>query len=104
MGIRSIFTPHPEAVSPAYRYGMLIFILVMLAWQVEWYVTLRPDYDYDPYGTGVVLLMALLGHLASAFKWPKRVTVALCVLALSWSLFGLFYLIYLSPVLYPSPP
>jgi len=104
MNIRSIFTEPPKLSSLVYRYyryPMLIAILLLLALHIQWYVTLPPGYHYDPYRGFVVVLMLLFNHLAFLFKWPPSVTVILRILALSWTVFGLFYAFYLSRVLYP---
>lgn len=56
-----------------------------------------------PYG-GVVLILALLFHiLAYRFTWPTRITVIMRALAWIWIVFTLFYILYLSRVLYPLP-
>jgi hypothetical protein len=80
---------------------MLVFILVLLAQQIQWHVTLPPTYDGDPYDNYVLILMLLFNHLAFAFKCPHRVSVALWVLAWSWLGFASFYCLYFSRVLYP---
>jgi len=90
-----------KVVVSSYRYGMLALILGVLAHHIHWHVTLPPGYSYDPYASYVCALMLLLNHLAFAFKWPRRVNIAMWVLAWSWLIFGLFYICYLSRVLYP---
>ena len=88
--------------SLVFRYGMLAFILGLLARQIK--ISLMfPTYDGDPYGNYVVSLMLLFNHLVFAFKWPRRVARALWILSWSWLIFGLFYILYLSNVLYPLP-
>jgi hypothetical protein len=104
MGIRSTRKEPSEATGPVYRYGMLVFILVLFAWEMQLHLTLPPTYDGDPYKGYVVVLMLLFNHLAMAFNWRRRVVVALWVLAWSWLVFGLFYIFYLSHALYPSSP
>jgi hypothetical protein len=93
-----------EAAPPIYRYGMLIFILVLLAREIQLHLTLPPAYNSDPYEGFVGVLMLLFNHLAMAFRWPRGVAVALWVLAWSWIVFGCFYILYLSHALYPSSP
>jgi hypothetical protein len=62
-----------------------------------------PTYRFD-YG-GVLLILAFLFHfLAYRFAWPTRVTVILRVLACICVVFALFYIFYLSRVLYPLAP
>ena len=88
MGIRSIFTAPPsESVHPVYRYGMLVFILILLVQQIQFHLTLSPAYDGDLYRGYVGVLMLLFMHLSFAFKWPKRVAAVLWVLVLSWLVF-----------------
>ena len=61
MDIRSIFKPpEPKADHPLFRYGMLVFILVLLAEKIKWHLSLTPGYTGDPYGGYVVILMLLL--------------------------------------------
>jgi hypothetical protein len=86
---------------PLYRYGMLAYILVMSVWQIELYLTRPADYEGDPYGGFVCVLMLLFGHLAMAFKWRRGVAIALWVLTSGWIVFGFFYVFYWSHVLYP---
>ena len=64
----------------------------------------RPIWRSDPYRGVVVILAFLLLFLATQFAWPARVTVILRVLALIGFVFALFYIFYLSRVLYPLPP
>lgn len=108
------------------RYDDIVFILVILfyfvAYQFAWptpvnvilrilswiclvfilffcYIRTRSD----PYG-GVFLILAFLFYfLAYKFKWSTRVTVIMRVLAWIWIVFTLFYILYLSRVLYPLP-
>lgn len=106
MNIRSIFTEPSKPLHPAYSYGMLVVILYLLVKSTRWYLALPPDWPYDRYGDFVVILMLLFLHLSYQFRWPTSVTVILRILALSWTVFGLFYIIYLFyvlPSLSPSP-
>jgi hypothetical protein len=88
---------------PLYRYGMLLFIIGLLAWFIHLDLTSPPSYYSDPYGPYIVPLMLLFGHLAYAFKWPRLVSIALQTLTWSWIVFGLFYLCYSTRVLFPLP-
>jgi hypothetical protein len=88
---------------PLYRYGMLLFIIGLLAWLIHLDLTSPPSYYSDPYGPYIVPLMLLFIHLAYAFKWPRLVSIGLQTLAWSWIVVGLFYIFYLSRVLYPLP-
>jgi hypothetical protein len=103
MSIRSLSTGPLKADHPAYRYGMLALILVLLAQNIHLYLGLPPAYRGDPYGNGVVGLMLLFVHLAYWFRWPSAIAVALKFLAWGWLVFGAFYIFYLSHVLYPLP-
>ena len=86
---------------PVYSYGMLVLILGLVAWDIQWYVNLPAGYSYDPYGNGIGALALLLAHLAFQFRWPIRVTIVLRILALAWLLFAFVYVFYLSRVLFP---
>jgi hypothetical protein len=97
----SKFVEPAEPAHPAVRYGMLALILVLLAWNIHLFVTLTPGYSGDPYMNGVVVLMLLFNHVAYQFKWPHSATAALRILAWIWLALGLFYIFYLSRVLYP---
>jgi len=58
----------------------------------------------DPYRGVVIIPSFLLLFLANRFEWPKRVTVILRVLAWIGFVFALFYIFYLSRILYPLTP
>ncbi len=103
MGIRSKRTDPSGAAGPVYRYGMLVFILGLLAWNIHWHLTLPPSYDGDPYSTSIIILTLLFNHLVAAFKWPRHVSVVLWALSWSWMAFTLFYVFYWGRVLYPLP-
>lgn len=106
MGSRSGRTDayRPVIHHPLYRYGMLVPALWLLAEHVHWHVTLPPGFTGDPYVLYFLVLAFLLIHLASAFKWPKPVSIVLYVLAPTWGWFCVFYIKYLSPVPFPLPP
>ncbi len=95
MNIRSALTEPLGPSRPAYRYGMLAFILVLLGWSIQWHYSLPPGYSGDRYGGDVLVLMMLFNHLAYQFTWPIRVLVGLRILAWSWTGFGLFYVVSL---------
>ncbi|MBM4024425.1 MAG: hypothetical protein FJ280_03340 [Planctomycetes bacterium] len=69
MKARSLFTePPPSSLSyPAYRYGMLVVILLLLAGNLRLYLSLPPGYIGDPYMNSVVVLMLFFNHLAYSF-------------------------------------
>jgi len=106
---------------------MLMFLLYFVAFQFAWpkpvnvilrvlaligfvfalfyfFYRRRPIWRSDPYRGVVVILAFLLLFLANRFAWPTRVTVILRVLTWICVVFALFYIFYLSRVLYPLPP
>lgn len=90
------FTEPAKDVNPAYRYGMLAFCFMLLAWDVQWHLRLSPGYPYERYGNTVVGLMLLLNHLAYSFRWPVKITVALRVCDWCWIGAGIIYLLRVS--------
>ena len=92
MNIRTIFAEPAKLAPPAFRYGMLVVCLLLLAWHIQWRLSLSADYPYERNGNGVVALMLLFNHLAYQFRWSTRVTIALRMLAWSWLAFGCFYI------------
>jgi hypothetical protein len=101
MTLRSCFTDPPKAMHPAYRFGMLALILVLLPRNVVWHINLPRSYPYDRYGNSVVGIMLLLNLLAFQFRWPTAVTATLRDAALAWLVFACFYIFHLSHALYP---
>ncbi len=91
MNLRSIFTEPAVQAGPAYRYGMLVFVLILLA--NDTLLRLRFGAVGHCMNT-VVVLMLLFNHLAFAFTWRTGVTIALRILALGWVAFGLPYVFY----------
>jgi hypothetical protein len=95
--IRSILmSPEAEAgmVNPVYRYGILVLILAVFAWEIKLRLTIPPAYRGNLYDNYAVVLMLLFMHLSFAFKWPKSVARALWILALSWFAFFFFYIVF----------
>src|ERR1022692_4257349 len=80
MNIRASFTEPTKERSSAFRYGMLVACLLLLAFHIQWRLTLSPDYRHDRNGNGVVALMLLFNNLAYQFRWPTSVPVALRLL------------------------
>lgn len=97
-----VLTKSSKSKTPAYAYGILAVILALLAWNIRWRLNLSPRYPHDRNGTLVLALMLLFNHLAFQFRWPAMMTAALRILALTWVIFGCFYLFYWSHVLYPA--
>jgi len=82
--------------SPYYKYGFLGLILLLLAWQIRWFLNLPPSYPYDKYDGFCMLSALLLNHLAFYFSWPRRIRIALVTAALGWAVLILIYFFYLS--------
>ena len=91
MGFRSIFTEPSKPAHPAFQYGMLVVILVLLAADVWWRVSFPP---VDRYMNSVVVLILLFNHLAYQFQWPPLGTVAIRILAWGWLVCGLLYVVF----------
>ena len=87
------FTKPGTNVGPAYRWGMLAFILLLLAWNFQRQLNYNPAYGGDRYGGLVVALMLLLNHLAWSFRFPPTATLALRVLACGWLVIGCAYIL-----------
>jgi len=86
----------------AYRYGMLVFIVVVLAWCVHFTLAIPPGYEGKRYLAILSGVMLLFVHLACSFRWPRRVSIVLWIIALSWIAFTCFYVLFLYVrVLYP---
>ncbi len=103
VSLRSVVPDRWVSVYLVYRYGMLFIILSLLGWEVESFLNRPPGALGDPYSTFVCCLSLLLTHLAYFFEWRRCVAVALIVVAAVWILFAIFYIHYLSPLLYPLP-
>jgi len=91
----------PEPVNVILRVLALIGFVFALFY---FFYRRTPIWRSDPYRGVVVILPFLLLFLANRFAWPTRVTVILRVLAWICVVFALFYIVYLSRVLYPLPP
>jgi hypothetical protein len=81
---------------------MLVVIVLLLVWHIQWRLALSSSYPYDRNTNGVVVLMLLFNHLAYQIRWSAPVTAAFRILAWGWIAFGFFYLFYWSHVLYPA--
>ncbi|MHC4508288.1 MAG: hypothetical protein ACYTAO_04920 [Planctomycetota bacterium] len=91
----------PTPVNVILRVLALIGALFVL---FDIFYTLTPADRSGPYG-GVVFILGFLFHfLARRLAWPTRVTVILRVLGWICLVFSLFYIFYLSRVLYPQAP
>ncbi len=88
-----------RAVFQVYRYGMLVFILGLFVMAIQDH--LHTALGHDPYRGYIFPSVLLFNHLVWVFKWPRPVTNALYILSSGGMILGLFYLFYLSRVLYP---
>lgn len=84
---------------PGYRYGGVAVILCFLASSVLSWLNAPPGYWYDSSARVVIALLLLFTHLAFSLRWPPLVTAALRLLALSWVLFGVLYVVAVAFVL-----
>ena len=101
MTLRSIFLEPPKQTTPAFRYGLLVFMLALLFGACLDIATTSPSHRGERYSVPVLLLVVLFHYLAFAFSWPPRIMLAMRIMAVSWLAFGAFYLFYLSRILYP---
>jgi hypothetical protein len=99
MNIRAIFTEPSKPAHPAFSYGFLVVILLLLASDIRWRLSLPPTYSHERYASAVVALMLLFNHLAYQFRLPFALIIALRCLAWGWLVFGIFYIFYWSHIL-----
>ena len=87
--LRQIFEPDDKTpYSASYRWGMLFFLILLIGWSVQIEVT-ADEFIWGYLFRGLIVpLMLLFNHLAFAFSWPRRVSIFLKVLAVSWLVFG----------------
>ncbi len=90
MNIRGAFTDRPKPAHWAFRYGLLVGSLLLLAWHIHWRLNLPADYPYARDGNGVIGLMLIINVLAYQFRWSTPVTVALRVFGLGLACLYLF--------------
>ena len=100
MKIPSWLTSPPVPSKPVFAYGFLVVLVLLLVWNIQVWWSAPTPFPYDRYGNLVVALMLLFNHLAFYFRWSPGVTFVLRVLALGWSVLGLFYVLYGSRMLY----
>lgn len=101
-GICSILIEPPsKTVHPAFKYGMLVPVLGLCAWSIWIHIVYDTPSNGDPYLLDVVAILLLLNHLSESFKWRRGVAVALRIFSWLWMVFTFFYLLYLSPMLFP---
>jgi hypothetical protein len=94
MSFYTVFARPPRRTYAAFSYGMLGVILVLLAIDLQWRLSLPSAYPHDRNLNCVVVLMLLFNHLAYQFRWPPAATVGLRVLAWSWLVFGVFCIVF----------
>jgi len=79
--LTKVFLDEPRLAGSGYRYGMLVFMLVLTIFSAIVVAHLPSDRSGRYFGV-VVPPMLLLKHLAFQFRWPVPVTVALRAIAL----------------------
>ncbi len=100
-GIKAFLTaPAPAPYHPVYRYVMLIWLLCLLVAALWFYLYRLPEHRAAVFGVLAAILQMVLGHLAYSFRWPPAVIGTLRVLYWGWSVFVIFYFIYLARVIY----
>ena len=90
------FLAEPTIRSVSFRYGFLAFnvaLLVFGAWNCMY---LSKSYRGGRYFGIIVPLMLLLNHLAYQFRWSRAVMIALRVIAWTWILFAMPYMIFVA--------
>jgi hypothetical protein len=92
--IQSVLLRVLSVMNSAYRYGLLVLLLGILAERIQWYISLPPTYEGDRYGGAIVVMALLFNHLACEFKWRFWIRVAFRVLAVGWVIFVGFYFFY----------
>jgi hypothetical protein len=88
----------------AYRYGMLVVIFALLVANLWIFSHRTRHYTGDPYLGFVAPLMLLFNHVAFTFPWRGSLRISLQIIAWCWVVFGLFYILYWSRVLFPLVP
>ena len=78
---------------PFYRYGMLFVCLALLLFQV-WSFLRFPDTSANRYSGLAIVVMLLLNHVAFAFRWPRRMTIILRIMALGWMIIGFYIIVH----------
>jgi len=94
MSLITSFAAQAKQTHPAFRFGFLAFVLLLLAYDIYWRASLSPTYPGPRYGNCIVGLMLLLNHLAFFFRWSPAVTAALRISAFSWISFAGVYIYY----------
>jgi hypothetical protein len=110
MSIRRVFTEPWWSPKRATDRMLAIGLFALVACILLYVIRSSGSRD-DPYAMGVLGLMLLFSGLAGLahecqFRWPAWLVAAFKLLSLAWTVFGLFYLLYLSRVLFPinRPP
>lgn len=92
MAIRPVFTAPAQPLRWPYRYGMLVFLLVLITRELLWLSNLPADWAFDRYAGIVLDVTMLLFLLGWQFVWPKYITLVLRILALGMTVFGCVYI------------
>jgi hypothetical protein len=101
MTLRSYLIDPPKQASAAYRYGLLLVWIALVAGGIYTQIKFRPAFPADRHGILIIAAMMLLNHLAFQFRYPPAATLTLRILAILGTLFGCYYIFYLSRVLFP---
>ena len=104
MSVRSVFRRFWRVRHAVDRFAAVLFILILLALYILCYPN-RPS--GTPYGVGLLLLLLLFNcfdRIATEFKWPVWLAVAIYLLTWCLAAFGLFYICYWSYVLCATSP
>lgn len=99
--IRTILTEPPKSnIHSSVKYIFLLFILTLLAFY-SWIFWITPaSYPHDRYSGFVIGFMLLFNLLAFQFPWQPVMTAVLRMLSAVWTLFGVYYIFYLSHILF----
>jgi hypothetical protein len=87
--VRALTSP-PQILYPAFKYGMLIALLILVGSAIALRLTLSSRHP-DPNGVLVVPIMLLLNHLAYQLRWPLPLMVTLRILAWAGLIFAAYY-------------
>ena len=92
--LRQILQGNTETtISPAYRWGMLCFILALISctFGIHWS---RENADWAALRFSLIVpFMLLFNHLAGAFSWPRLVQRFLKILSITWTIIGFIIIV-----------
>lgn len=90
------FTEPPGGVfadNPWWKYGLFVVLLTLLALQIYWQRDVPHAAADVRYEGIVVTLMLLLNHVAFQFRFGRRTTIVLRIIAWLWIVTGLAYIV-----------